>query len=420
MVPKEKKETNTRKDILICGGNGFTAQKLLEYIVEQRPRLKIGVTCRNAQKLAGVFKGIELATHKSLDGVSKHIVGVDDPKALSRVFKKYRVVINCIGPFAHTGLQIVDAAIKAKTHYIDCTGEPGFMGQSMAVFSDKALAAGVMVVHACGFDSLPIDIGMVYTMKEIGKSKEVVEAYAESYMHLVNARINLGTFRTIITSLDLLKGRKPEKKALAKEHKPTPSAKRRVKKMPFFSKKTNMYALIFPGSDSFVLRETRKKLGGIYPNCHCYISVSTIFGVFCTLMLGLLVGLVYLLPNALREVAYKYIDILSFGRVRSQGPSDNEIACSAFQTKIFIKGVDKTGEIFNFQTMVSGPDPGYVTTPVALLVSAETILANEKTSLKKTRGIFTPGAAFSETDIIPRLAKEQIVFSTLPVGVRSL
>ncbi|KAI5180265.1 hypothetical protein NEOKW01_0594 [Nematocida sp. AWRm80] len=410
-----------RKDILICGVNGFTAQKLLEYIIEQRSNLQLGVTCRSKEKLERTMQEVrgKCKNHKYLDSTSTHILGVDNLNKLTDVIKQYKVVINCIGPFANSGLQVVEACIRARTHYVDCTGEPGFMEDSYQMFKDKAKDAGIMVVHACGFDSMPLDLGMVYTMKEIEKRKGI-SAKAESYMQLVNSRINLGTFKTIISSLDSLKKRKT-KKALEPQTKEKPKTKPestapkdKVRKLPFYSTKTRMYAVIFPGSDSYVLRKTRAAIGNQYPICHCYISVPTLIGVFFLLALCLLIGLVYLMPVFIRNMIYEIIDILTFGKVRKEGPTDEEIMCSGFQTRIFVTGQDSEGQSFSFNTLVSGPDPGYVTTPITLLVAAETILAHSEDTLKGLGGVFTPGSLFSKTDIIDRLIKEQLMFCIVP------
>ncbi|KAI5161781.1 hypothetical protein NEAUS03_1767 [Nematocida ausubeli] len=411
------KEDTERRDLLICGVNGFTAQKLLEYILCNRPELSVGVTCRSEEKLTRTFRDITVKkeSSKALAKVATHITGVDNIGKLSRIFEGYKVIINCIGPFAITGLSIVEAAIRARSHYIDCTGEPGFIEESMKMFGEKAQSEEIIIAHACGFDSLPLDIGIMYTMQQIQEKGGRAESI-ESYMHLINSKINLGTFKTVITSLDNLKKREKRGESSQKASKKSSDKDKKdgrrgpkVKKMPFFSPLVNMYAVIFPGSDSYVLRKTNALLGGIYPVCHCYMAVSSLIGMAYLLFLCLLVGIVYILPSSLRAVAYDYIDVLSFGAVRTEGPSEQEILCSGFKTHIFARGVDENDNPTTYKTLVSGPDPGYISTPIALLVSAEIILSNQA-GVQNKKGVLTPGALFVDTDIIPRLTKEKIVF----------
>ncbi|KAI5187469.1 hypothetical protein NEHOM01_2202 [Nematocida homosporus] len=401
---------NERKDILICGASGFTGRKLLEHILLKRKHLSVGILCRTQTKIDQLVKELAHFDHE----FATHCCGVDKIEKLAAVFYKYKVVINCIGPFIYTGLPVIEAAIRAQTDYVDCTGEPGFMQKSFEMFEDKAKTAGVRIVHACGFDSLPLDIGMVYTMQEIAARKgEVSNLVAESYLHLKNTKINVGTFKTIIASIDTLKSkpssslaRKEKDKELAVKSS-AKSSRRKVKKMPFYAKKTGMYAMIFPGSDSWVLRKTRQVLP-YFPVCHCYISIPGILGVLAVLFLGLLIGAVYILPCRLREHAYGFIDWFSFGLIREKGPTEDEISSSGFETKIIVNGKDKDQNSFEVTTIVSGPDPGYITTPAALLVSAETILANQ--DLQSRPGVHTPGSLFYDTDIIAALMKESIMF----------
>ncbi|KAH9386969.1 uncharacterized protein NEMAJ01_1865 [Nematocida major] len=408
------RKSEERKDVLICGVNGFTAQKLLEYIVEKRPEMTLGVTCRSEEKLSRVFEEVSVKSRnaKALSRVEKHITGVDSIKALARICEGYSVIINCIGPFAKTGLSVIEATIQARSNYIDCSGEPGFIQDSIDLFQEKAQEAGSIVVHACGFDSLPIDIGIVHTVQEAERNGGIVDS-AESYMHLKGARINLGTFKTIICSLESARaGRRkkklPEKKIAEEEKK---KKKKSVRKFPFFSPQVGMYAVLFPGSDSFVVRRTRVLLGSAYPICHCYISFFSALDVLGVLFLALVIGAVYLLPSRLREAAYECVDVLTFGRVRSEGPTQEEIASSEFRTQILAEGKNAEGEEVTYKTVVSGPDPGYVTTPIALLASAETILEGLRTEPRKG-GVYTPGAAFVGTQIVQRLVKEGISFCT--------
>ncbi|KAI5190635.1 hypothetical protein NECID01_1076 [Nematocida sp. AWRm77] len=409
--------TKERKDILICGGTGFTALKLLELVLSKRARMKVGITCRNKNKQEELLKTLEERTGLSTESVEVHVIDLSNLAQVVPVLQKYKVAVNCIGPFAYTGTQVIQAAIQAKTHYVDCTGEPGFMDKSFSLFQEKAKGEGVIVVHACGFDSVPIDIGMMYTMKvleEEGKTAST-NMQADSYLMLNNSRINIGTFKTIIASLDTLKARPKNKKPGIEESKKKPGTKGpRVRKIPFYSKYAKMYSVLFPGADSYVLRKTRALLGETYPLCHCYFAVPTVFRVFLLFLLLVLIFLVYLLPEAGRSVAYKYIDFLTLGAVRRDGPSEEEIAASGFQIKIFVKGNTAEGEKLCCATMVSGPDPGYVATPAILLVSAELIMDNLPSMFKEKGGVYTPGALFHGTDIIARLQKEKIMFCKLP------
>ncbi|KAI5171504.1 hypothetical protein NEFER03_0826 [Nematocida sp. LUAm3] len=413
------RETNDeeRKDILICGVTGFTGGKLFQYIAEKRKTLRIGVLGRDISKIESILNGMDTSDNWEVD---VHVLGVDNIEKMEEVFRKYKVVVNCIGPFIYTGLPIIEAAIRAGTHYVDCTGEPAFIQKSYDMFGEKAKKEGVMVVHACGFDSLPIDIGVVYAIKQvvIQEGESVNEMQAESYLNFKNCRINIGTFKTIVASLDQLKTSKKqklEKKENTPQEKDKPNGKeekikkRKVKRFPFYLKKLQKYAVIFPGSDSYILRKTRETLKN-HPICHCYMLVDSVLGLFFLLYFLMLIGIISLLPMKCRSPFYSHIDTLTFGRVRKDGPTADEISSSGFETKIFVKG-KKGDNDFKFCAVVSGPDPGYVTTPASLLVCAETILGN-LSILQGSEGVHTPGSLLYKTDIVSRLEQENIMFCT--------
>lgn len=71
-----------------------------------------------------------------------------------------KVCINCVGPFRYYGEPVVKACIANKTHYVDVCGEPEFMTRILAGYDAKARAAGSVIVVACGFDSVPADLGV--------------------------------------------------------------------------------------------------------------------------------------------------------------------------------------------------------------------------------------------------------------------
>lgn len=77
-----------------------------------------------------------------------------------------RVVATTVGPYWPTGMKLVDACIAAGTHYLDLTGEILFVHESIARH-DRAGTSRVRIVHSCGFDSIPSDLGALM-LHEVG------------------------------------------------------------------------------------------------------------------------------------------------------------------------------------------------------------------------------------------------------------
>ena len=77
------------------------------------------------------------------------------------------VVITTVGPYLEHGEPLVAACAEVGTDYVDLTGEPEFVDRMYLEHNDAAVASGARIVHACGFDSVPHDMGVFYTMKHV-------------------------------------------------------------------------------------------------------------------------------------------------------------------------------------------------------------------------------------------------------------
>ena len=96
-------------------------------------------------------------------GCSIVVADTSDAASLRSMAARARVVMNATGPYRFYGEAVVKACIATKTDYIDLCGEPEFIDRCLLKHADAAEAAGVLVVHACAFDSVPADIGCLFT-----------------------------------------------------------------------------------------------------------------------------------------------------------------------------------------------------------------------------------------------------------------
>ena len=82
------------------------------------------------------------------------------PDSLRAVAEATRVVISTVGPYIRYGEPLVAACAGAGTDYVDLTGEPEFVDRMWLGYHDRAVATGARLVHSCGFDSIPYDLGV--------------------------------------------------------------------------------------------------------------------------------------------------------------------------------------------------------------------------------------------------------------------
>lgn len=76
--------------------------------------------------------------------------------------KMAKVIINCCGPYRFYGENVVKACVDTRTHHVDISGEPEYMERMQLKYHDIAKEKGIYIVSACGLDSIPADLGVVF------------------------------------------------------------------------------------------------------------------------------------------------------------------------------------------------------------------------------------------------------------------
>src|SRR5688500_13132123 len=92
---------------------------------------------------------------------------VTDAASLEALAESTRVVLTTVGPYLQYGEPLVAACAAAGTDYVDLTGEPEFVDRMYLQLHETAAASGSRIVHCCGFDSIPHDLGVLFTLKQL-------------------------------------------------------------------------------------------------------------------------------------------------------------------------------------------------------------------------------------------------------------
>ena len=149
-------------DIVLLGATGFTGQLTADYLARNAPPgLRWALAGRNRNKLEVVRDRLGLPDLELLHADST------DPHSLAEVAGRARVVITTVGPYLQYGAPLVAACAEAGTDYVDLTGEPEFVDQVFLQHQQTAVRTGARIVHACGFDSIPHDLGAFYTVQQL-------------------------------------------------------------------------------------------------------------------------------------------------------------------------------------------------------------------------------------------------------------
>ena len=147
-------------DIIVWGASGFTGRLVVNYMVEQNrnSNLQWAVAGRNPSKVKEV-----------LDDQDIPIIQADshDEESISDLVQQTRVVLTTVGPYARYGSSLVAACAKHGTHYCDLTGEVPWMREMITTYQAEAKASGARIVHTCGFDSIPSDLGVYFLQRHM-------------------------------------------------------------------------------------------------------------------------------------------------------------------------------------------------------------------------------------------------------------
>ena len=150
-------------DIVIWGATGFTGQLVVEYLAQTYGLdgdIHWAIAGRNKRKLEDVRKSCLPAAQ--CEQLSIIIADSNDPDSLAALVAQTRVLCSTVGPYAKYGTPVVAACAEAGTHYCDLTGEVPWMAQVIPTYQTSAEASGARIVHTCGFDSIPFDLGTWY------------------------------------------------------------------------------------------------------------------------------------------------------------------------------------------------------------------------------------------------------------------
>lgn len=172
-------------DLILYGATGFTGRLVARYIAEAygiRRSVRWAIAGRNRAKLEGVRQELR-AFDPDADDLPILLASSDDPAALGARAGEGLVVISTVGPYARHGSALVAACVETRTHYCDLTGENPWIKAMIDRHHDDARDRKVRIVHCCGFDSIPSELGVWALQKQAlarhGKPLSTITLYVE-------------------------------------------------------------------------------------------------------------------------------------------------------------------------------------------------------------------------------------------------
>lgn len=145
-------------DVVVFGATGFAGRLVAEYLAGHAPgSVRVGLAGRSQRRLSEVREGLGAAA----SAWPLLLADSGDPAAVAALARAARVVVTTVGPYRGQGLALAQACAAAGTDYADLTGEVLFIRDSIDRCHDIAAGTGARIVHCCGFDSVPSDLGVL-------------------------------------------------------------------------------------------------------------------------------------------------------------------------------------------------------------------------------------------------------------------
>jgi short subunit dehydrogenase-like uncharacterized protein len=376
-------------DVVLLGGTGFTGALVAQELAHRAPEgTRWALAGRNRDKLEALRERL---------GVDVPLLQADvtDEVSLRDLAAGTRVVATTVGPYVHHGEPLVAACAREGTDVCDLTGEPEFVDRVYVAHHAEAERTGARLVHACGFDSIPHDLGVLFTVQQL---PEDVPLQVRGYVRAGGSPSG-GTFHSAVTAMSRLP-HAARAHAERRRVEPRPEGRRvsALKAVPGRERSIGAWAVPLPTIDpQVVLRSARalERYGPDFSYGHFAaverlpVAVGGLAGV------GAVVALAQLPPT--RKLL---LDRLQPG----DGPSPEQRAKGWFTVRFIGEGGGR-----RVVTQVSGGDPGYDETAKML---AESALCLAHDDLPPTAGQVTTAQAMGEA-LTARLRRAGMGFEVL-------
>jgi len=382
-------------DIVLFGATGFTGGLTAEYLARNAPPdCRWALAGRNQGKLEALRGRLASVNDACADLALRHC-DVEQPDSLREVAESTRVVITTVGPYINYGEPLVAACAEAGTDYTDLTGEPEFVDLMYVRHHARAVETGARIVHACGFDSIPHDLGAMFTVEQL---PEGVPIDLRGFV-TAGGKPSAGTFHSAITGFSRVRGMSKvaaERKRM--EERPSDRRVRGNKAKPYRDSDVGAWALPLPTIDPQVILRSARSLERYGPD-FTYGHFAAVKRL--PVALAGVAGVASLFTLAQIPPARDFL----LGRMESgEGPSAADREKGWFKVRFVGKGGGR-----KLVTEVSGGDPGYGETS-KMLAEAALCLAHDE--LPETAGQVTTAVAMGRP-LVERLERRGISFRTL-------
>jgi short subunit dehydrogenase-like uncharacterized protein len=385
-------------DIVLFGATGFTGALTAEYLVQNAPEgTRVALAGRNMNKLESIRDRVSPGGPGKVE-LPLLRADVTDADSLRAIAESAKVVITTVGPYVRYGEPLVAACAAAGTHYVDLTGEPLFVDLMWLRHHEAAERSGAKIVHSCGFDSIPYDLGALFTVNQLPEDTPIkLEGFVRA-----GGTFSGGTYQSALEMMGRLgESMRVARQRRQQERQPDARRVRGVAGAPHRDADAGGWVVPFPTIDpQTVLRSARalERYGPDFTYSH-YLVVRRL-----PILAGMAAGAGTVVTLAQFPPARRAMMKI---KASGDGPSPEQRAKSWFKVRMVGDGGGQ-----RVVTEVSGGDPGYTET-AKMLSEAALCLAHD--TLPDRSGQLTPAVAMGQP-LIDRLIGAGIRFRTVEPG----
>ena len=401
-------------DIIVFGATGFTGKLVVEYLIEHygvnNELFTWAIAGRNENKIKKLVETLA-AKNDQIKKIKHFIADSFDDKSLDNISKSAKLIISTVGPYIKYGKNLVSHCAHNGTHYCDLTGEVPFIRESIDAYDEVAKKNECRIIHSCGFDSIPSDLGVLFLQSEAKKKYDFFCSGIKYYVRATKGGFSGGTIASMIAISNYIKS-KPNLSGLLgnpyalnsdKYEGPSVSSLRSVA----WDKDIGLWTapFIMSGINTRVVRRSNELLGFKYGKKFIYTEVTSfqkgLRGYLKSYSMLIFLGLTkFLMSFKPTFWLLKNFYLPNPG----QGPNREKRDNGFF--KILLNGYVDGNHISC--TVTGDKDPGYSGTAIMLTESALSIILNNE-KIPRKFGVLTPSSAIGKI-LIKRLKTKGIIF----------
>lgn len=397
-------------DIILFGATGFVGSLTAAHLATSAgPEVRVALAGRSRGRLESVRGQLGEAAR------TWELIEVDatDAEGVRRLAARTTVLVTTVGPYSRYGRDVVRAAAEEGTHYADLTGEVLFVRWTLDEIADRARDSGARIVHSCGFDSIPSDLGVLLTAERAAADGQGTLADTTLVVRTMKGGLSGGTIDSLRQQVIMASADPQAQRVLADDYSLSPRraeepAGRLARGLPFEREPaTGRWLGPFEMADynSRVVRLSNTLTDWSYGRGLRYREVSD-FGkspIAPVLATGMALGLGALYAGLSWAPTRAVLD--RFLPAPGEGPTAEQRAAGRFRLEV--TGTTTTGAHYR-TTVAADHDPGYSGTAIMLGESA-LCLALDGRRLPERSGVLTPATAMGDV-LVDRLRAHGFTF----------